>query len=126
MAGTTPGPPGPDASWRPQTRAVRAGVNRSGFDETSEAVYLTSGYVFSSAAEAEEAFLGENDHYIYSRYTNPTVSMFEERLRSLEGAEACYATSSGMAATVQTRSMGSAAIRSGMFVMAKRGSISAV
>ena len=102
MAGTTPGPSGPDASWRPQTRAVRSGVTRSGFDETSEALYLTSGYVFSSAAEAEEAFLGENDHYIYSRYTNPTVSMFEERLRSLEGAEACYATSSGMAAVFTT------------------------
>lgn len=92
-----PTPPGPDA-WRPQTRAVRAGLNRSGFDETSEAVYLTSGYVFATAEEAEQAFLGENDHYIYSRYTNPTVSMFEERLRSLEGAEACYATASGMSA----------------------------
>jgi O-succinylhomoserine sulfhydrylase len=71
---------------------------RSGFDETSEAIYLTSGYVFATAEEAEQAFLGENDHYVYSRYTNPTVSMFEERLRSLEGAEACYATGSGMAA----------------------------
>jgi O-succinylhomoserine sulfhydrylase len=91
------GPDGPD-TWRPQTRAVRSGVMRSGFDETSEAIYLTSGYVFASAEEAEQAFLGENDHYVYSRYTNPTVSMFEERLRSLEGAEACYATGSGMAA----------------------------
>jgi O-succinylhomoserine sulfhydrylase len=71
---------------------------RSPFDETSEALYLTSGYVFETAEEAEQAFLGENEHYIYSRYTNPTVSMFEERLRSLEGAEACYATGSGMAA----------------------------
>ena len=71
---------------------------RSDFDETSEAIYLTSGYVFATAEEAEQAFLGENDHYVYSRYTNPTVSMFEERLRSLEGAEACYATGSGMAA----------------------------
>ena len=71
---------------------------RSAFDETSEAIFLSSGYVFSTAEEAEEAFLGENDHYIYSRYTNPTVSMFEERLRALEGAEACYATASGMSA----------------------------
>ena len=75
---------------------------RSAFDETSEAIFLTSGYVFATAEEAEEAFLGENDHYVYSRYTNPTVSMFEERLRSLEGAEACYATGSGMAAVFTT------------------------
>ena len=91
------GPQGPD-TWRPRTRAVRSGVMRSGFEETSEAIYLTSGYVFGSAQEAEDAFLGENDHYVYSRYTNPTVSMFEERLRALEGAEACYATASGMSA----------------------------
>jgi O-succinylhomoserine sulfhydrylase len=85
-------------TWRPATRAVRAGLRRSDFDETSEALYLTSGYVFDTAAEAEAAFAGDNDHFIYSRYTNPTVSVFEERLRSLEEAEACYATASGMAA----------------------------
>jgi O-succinylhomoserine sulfhydrylase len=85
-------------SGRPATRAVRAGVERSRFDETSDALFPTSGYVFDTAAEAEAAFAGDNDHYIYSRYTNPTVGMFEERLRSLEGAEACYATASGMAA----------------------------
>ncbi len=93
---------GPGDIWRPQTRAVRSGISRSAFDETSEAIYLTSGYVFSTAREAEQAFLGENDHYIYSRYTNPTVTMFEERLRALEGAEACYATGSGMAAVFTT------------------------
>ena len=84
--------------FRRDTEAVRGGLARSGFDETAEAAFLTSGYVYSSAAEAEAAFAGENDHYIYSRYGNPTVTMFEERLRLLEGAEACWATASGMAA----------------------------
>ncbi len=80
------------------TQLVRGGLDRSNFDETAEALYLTSGYVYPSAAEAEAAFTGESDHYIYSRYGNPTVGMFEERLRLLEGAEACLATASGMAA----------------------------
>ena len=90
-------PPDPDG-WREATKLARGGLTRSGFDETAEALYLTSGYVYSSAAEAEAAFAGEHDRYIYSRYGNPTVSMFEERLRLLEGAEACLATASGMAA----------------------------
>ncbi|MCL4144960.1 UNVERIFIED_CONTAM: hypothetical protein GTU68_016689 [Idotea baltica] len=80
------------------TRLVRGGLARSQFDETAEAIYATSGYVYSSAAEAEAAFAGEHDRYIYSRYGNPTVSVFEERLRLLEGAEAAMATASGMAA----------------------------
>lgn len=80
------------------TNLVRGGLDRSGFDETAEALYLTSGFVYGSAAEAEAAFSGEHDRYIYSRYGNPTVAMFEERLRLLEGAEACLATASGMAA----------------------------
>ena len=71
------------------TQLIRGGLVRSGFDETAEALYLTSGYVYGSAAEAEAAFAGEVDHYIYSRYGNPTVTTFEERLRLLEGAEAC-------------------------------------
>ncbi len=83
---------------REATNLVRGGLQRSHFDETAEAAYLTSGYVYSSAAEAEAAFAGEHDRYIYSRYANPTVSMFEERLRLLEGAEAAMATGSGMAA----------------------------
>ena len=82
----------------PDTLAVRGGLNRSHFDETAEAIYATSGFVYSSAAEAEAAFAGDIDRYIYGRYGNPTVSMFEERLRLIEGAEACLATSSGMAA----------------------------
>jgi O-succinylhomoserine sulfhydrylase len=90
-------PPDPDG-WREATKLARGGLTRSGFDETAEALYLTSGYVYSSAAEAEAAFAGDHDRYIYSRYGNPTVSMFEERLRLLEGAEACLATASGMAA----------------------------
>ena len=80
------------------TQLVRGGLARSQFDETAEAIYATSGYVYGSAAEAEAAFAGEHDRYIYSRYGNPTVSVFEERLRLLEGAEACLATASGMAA----------------------------
>ncbi|CAM3005567.1 O-succinylhomoserine sulfhydrylase [Williamsia muralis] len=82
----------------PDTLAVRGGLDRSGFEETSEAMYLTSGYVYSSAAAAERAFTGEDKRFVYSRYGNPTVAMFQERLRLLEGAEACFATASGMAA----------------------------
>ena len=82
----------------PQTLAVRGGLARSGFDETAEALYLTSGFVYESAEQAEAAFRDEVDHYIYSRYGNPTVSVLEERMRLLEGAEACFATASGMAA----------------------------
>lgn len=88
---------GPEWSGR-DTVAVRAGLRRSGFDETAEALYLTSGYVYASAEEAEAAFDGETDHFIYSRYGNPTVAMFQDRLAALEGAEACWATATGMAA----------------------------
>ena len=83
---------------RPDTLAVRGGLARSNFDETSEALYLTSGFVYDCAEQAEAAFKDEIDKFIYSRYGNPTVSMFEERLRLLEGAEGCFATASGMAA----------------------------
>ncbi len=88
----------PDPAWKEATLLVRGGLNRSAFDETAEAIYPTSGFVYSSAAEAEAAFAGEIERYIYGRYGNPTVTMFEERLRLLEGAEACRATASGMAA----------------------------
>lgn len=80
------------------TIGARGGLLRSGFEETAEAMYLTSGYVYESAADAEKAFTGEIDRYVYSRYGNPTISMFEERLRLLEGAPACFATSTGMSA----------------------------
>ena len=89
---------GHNRRFRPQTELVRGGLTRSGFEETSEALYLTSGYVYPTAEIAEAAFKGDIDRFIYSRYANPTVAMFEERLRLLEGAEACYATASGMAA----------------------------
>jgi O-succinylhomoserine sulfhydrylase len=82
----------------PATILVRGGAMRSGFDETCEALYLSSGFVYGSAAEAEDAFKNDGSRFVYSRYRNPTVSMFEERLRLLEGAEACRATASGMAA----------------------------
>jgi len=85
-------------TWRPATRLVRGGTKRSQFDETSEAIFMTSGYVYASAEEAERAFKGEVDRFVYSRYANPTVAMFEERLGLLEGARFCNATSSGMAA----------------------------
>ena len=86
------------SKWRPQTRAVRGGQVRSNFDETSEALFLTSGYAYSSAEEAEATFKGESNHYQYSRFGNPTVTMFENRLAALEGAEACRSTSTGMSA----------------------------
>jgi len=85
---------------RPRTLAVRGGLRRSDMDETAEALFLTSGYVYDSAEEAEKCFLpgGSANRFVYSRYGNPTVSMFEERLRLIEGAEACKGTASGMAA----------------------------
>jgi len=84
--------------WRPQTELIRGGTLRTEFGETAEALFLTSGYVYESAEQAEDAFKNEGSRFVYSRYANPTVSMFEERLRLLEGAEACRATASGMAA----------------------------
>jgi O-succinylhomoserine sulfhydrylase len=84
--------------FRPDTIAIRAGLARSNFDETAEGLFLTSGFVYESAEQAEAAFKDEVEHFIYSRYGNPTVTMFEERLRQLEGAQACFATASGMSA----------------------------
>lgn len=84
------------------TRAVRAGTERSAFNEHSEALFLTSSFVFDSAAQAAARFSGAEPGYVYSRFSNPTVSMFERRLASLEGAEDCLATASGMAAIMAT------------------------
>ena len=86
------------AKWRQRTRLVRGGQERSAFEETSEGLFLTSGYVYGTADEAEKAFKGDVERYMYSRYANPTVTMFEKRLAQLEGAEKCISTSSGMAA----------------------------
>ena len=81
-----------------ETLAVRAGQQRSQFNEHSEALYLTSSFVFDSAAQAAARFSGEEPGNVYSRFTNPTVSMMQDRLAALEGAEGCVATASGMAA----------------------------
>ena len=81
-----------------ETLAIRAGTQRSQFHEHSEALFLTSSFVFDSAEQAAKRFIGEEPGNIYSRFTNPTVTMFEERLAALEGAEQCVATASGMAA----------------------------
>jgi O-succinylhomoserine sulfhydrylase len=86
------------AGCHPETRAVRAGLARSANAETSEALYLNSGFVFDSAEQADAAFSGEISRYLYGRYANPTVTMLEDRLKSLENAEVCRATASGMAA----------------------------
>jgi O-succinylhomoserine sulfhydrylase len=85
-------------SWRPATRLVHGGQLRSQYKETAETIYMTSGYVYQSAEEAEAAFDNSQPRFVYSRFGNPTVSMFEERLALLEGAEAARATGSGMAA----------------------------
>lgn len=89
----------PGADWRPQTRAVHSGTRRSGYGETSEAIFLTQGFVYDSAAQAEQRFIEiGDDEFIYARYGNPTTRMFEDRIAALEGAEAAFATASGMAA----------------------------
>ena len=80
------------------TQAVRAGIHRSEFNEHSEALYLTSSFVFRSAAQAAARFANEEPGYVYSRFSNPTVTTFQERLAALEGGEACVATASGMSA----------------------------
>ena len=85
-------------AWRMATQMVRGGTFRSSFEETSEAIMATSGYVYGSAEQAEQAFKGELDRYIYSRYANPTVAMFEKRMALLEGAKYGMAFGSGMAA----------------------------
>ena len=90
--------PPADRPYRPATQLVRGGQMRSNFDETAEALYLTSGFVYDSAAQAEATFNGTVTHYQYSRFGNPTVAMLEERLALLEGAEACRCTATGMAA----------------------------
>jgi len=90
--------PQPDFELHPATLMVRGGTQRSNNKETSEALYLTSGFVYDSAFEAEHAFALDGARFVYSRFANPTIAMFEERLRLIEGAEACKATASGMAA----------------------------
>jgi O-succinylhomoserine sulfhydrylase len=83
---------------RPATRLVQGGVQRTHHGETAEALFLTSGYVYDSAEQAEATFAGTVEHYQYSRFANPTLTMLEDRLCLIEGAEACRTTSTGMAA----------------------------
>jgi len=84
--------------YRPETRLVHGGTLRSQFGETSEALFLTQGYVYDSAEQCEARFKGQDPGFIYSRYSNPTIAMFERRMIELEGAEAARSTATGMAA----------------------------
>ena len=104
-------------SYRPETRLVHSGTLRSQFGETSEALFLTQGYVYDSSLTAERRFKNEEPGYQYSRFSNPTVSMFEQRMAALEGAEAARATATGMAA-VTTALMGQ--LRAGDHVVAAK------
>ena len=104
-------------TYRPETRLVHAGTLRSQFGETSEALFLTQGYVYPSAEECEARFSGKAPGYVYSRYSNPTLSMFEERMAALEGTEAARSTATGMAA-VTTALMG--LVRAGDHVVAAK------
>ena len=104
-------------SYRPETQLVHAGILRSQFGETSEAMFLTQGYVYESAASAERRFKNEEPGYQYSRYANPTVTMFEQRMAALEGAQAARATATGMAA-VTTALMGQ--VRAGDHIVASK------
>src|SRR5438067_7866435 len=103
--------------YRPETRLVHAGTLRSPFGETSEALFLTQGFVYDSAASAERRFKNEEPGYQYSRFSNPTVSMFVARMCALEGAEAARATATGMAA-VTTALMGQ--LRAGDHIVAAK------
>src|SRR5215510_4426750 len=89
---------GDQSRWRLATKLVQGGILRSPFGETCEAIYMTSGFVYGSAEEAEAAFANTKPRFIYSRFSNPTVQMFEDRMALLEGAEAARATATGMAA----------------------------
>ena len=104
-------------NWKPATSLVHGGTLRSEHGETSEAIYLTQGYVYETAEAAEARFKGENPGFIYSRYANPTVDMFEKRMCALEGAEDARATSSGMAAVTSAILCG---LRAGDHIVAAR------
>ncbi len=98
--GYQPLPERPEPTWslHPDTHAVRTGLARSGFGETSEALYLNSGFTYGSAEQAADSFVDEVDHFVYGRFANPTIAMFEQRLAAIEGAEFCVGTGSGMSA----------------------------
>lgn len=90
------------ASLRPETRLIHSGILRSQFGENAEALYLTQGFVYDTAEQCAARFAGEDDGFIYSRFSNPTVGMFEARIAAVEGAEACRATATGMAAVTSS------------------------
>ena len=104
-------------SYRAETQMVHAGTLRSAFGETSEALFLTQGYVYDNSASAEKRFKNEEPGYQYSRFSNPTVSMFEQRIAALEGAQDARATATGMAA-VTTALMGQ--VRAGDHIVASK------
>jgi len=107
MADQTPPSSGkrPDTRrWRTQTKLVRGGMKRSPFGETSEGLFLTSGFVYPTAESAETTFKGENERFIYSRFSNPTVGMFEERIALLEGAAAASSRRGRCSAAATTSS----------------------
>lgn len=106
-----------NGNWRQATRLVRGGLERSQFMETSEALYLSSGYVYDKAEDAESAFKGDLQRFVYSRYANPTVAMLERRLAALEGAALCMTTASGMGAVFTTLA---ALVRGGGRLVASR------
>ena len=107
----------PKRNYRPETQLVHAGILRSPFGETSEALFLTQGYVYDSSLSAEKRFKNEEPGYQYSRFSNPTVTMFEQRMAALEGAAAARATATGMAA-VTTALMGQ--VRAGDHIVASK------
>ena len=109
--------PASTKTYRPETRLVHSGTLRSQFGETSEALFLTQGYIYPSAEDCEARFSGKIPGYVYSRYSNPTMSMFEQRMAALEGAEAARSTATGMAA-VTTALMG--LVRAGDHVVAAK------
>src|SRR6202000_2367101 len=97
MSETKP-PASPTARYRPETRLVHSGTLRSQFGETSEALSLTRGFVYDTAEQCEARFKGDDPGFLYSRFSNPNIAMFEQRMIELEGAEAARATATGMAA----------------------------
>ena len=107
-----------DKEFDLDTLAVRAGIRRSQFNEHAEALYLTSSFVFDNAAQAAARFSGEEAGFVYGRFSNPTVSMLQERLAALEGGEACIATASGMAAILSTVM---ALMKAGEHIVASQG-----
>src|ERR1700710_3112024 len=107
-------------NWKKRTLAVRGGQMRSNFQETSEALFLTSGYAYEAAEEAEARFKGEIGGFQYSRFGNPTVSMFEDRMAALEGAPVARATATGMAAV---SAVFLSYLKTGDHVVASRGMV---